>query len=329
MTGGGDTPPRTNDSVEREIPVLGWRARLEALQRSVMRRRTVVVLMDVLRVFDRGGGAMLAAGLAYYALFTLVPALLLFVSLLGILIEDETLRAQLIEGLVDQVEPVAGLARFVVNELADTGRIGTVVGVVGLLWGASGFYGALQGAMQRMFPGPGVSNFLRTRLRGIVTVIFILGSMVTAMVVIFVLPLLIDGLEALCRGLNGLESTVFDDICSVDPVRISWAIQAVGAMGVAFLAALAMYVAVPPDGPRVRQAFWPAVVVGVIIGLLTSFFGLLAPLLVRQWAGLGLAGSVFLALIWFNLVFQILVFGAAFARIRRDRDRLSRGSPRL
>ena len=39
----------------------------------------------------------------------------------------------------------------------------------------------------------------------------------------------------------------------------------------AFLAVLLIYVAIPTDGPSVRQAFWPAVVVGIVIGSLERF----------------------------------------------------------
>ena len=66
-----------------------------------------------------------------------------------------------------------------------------------------------------------------------------------------------------------------------------------------------------------------------MIGLLTSLFGLVAPLLVRQWLTLGIVGSVFISLIWFNLVFQALIYGAAFARLRRDRDRARHEPPSL
>jgi uncharacterized BrkB/YihY/UPF0761 family membrane protein len=51
--------------------------------------------------------------------------------------------------------------------------------------------------------------------------------------------------------------------------------------------------------------------------------------LVRHWLTLGIVGNVFIALIWLNLTFQALVFGAAFARLRRDRDRMRSGRPRL
>ena len=45
-------------------------------------------------------------------------------------------------------------------------RVGTVVGLVGFIWGASGFYMALQGAMERFFPGPHAHDPVRGRLRG-------------------------------------------------------------------------------------------------------------------------------------------------------------------
>jgi membrane protein len=329
VSAGGVAPPSSQSGPERDPPVLGWRGRLEGLQRSLMRHPLMATVMDVMRVYGRGGGGMLAGALAYFAFFTLVPALLLFVGLLGVLVEDADLREQLVSGVIEQIEPIADLATFLTTELADSGRISTIAGIVGLLWGASGFYGALQGAMQRMFPGPGERDFLRTRLRGVVTVVFILGSMLAAVIIVFVLPTITDWVQNACIALNTFDNALVDEVCSIDFVEISGAVTVVAAMGVAFLAALVVYIAIPPDGPSFRIAFWPAVVAGVAIGLFTSLFGWVAPLLVRHWSTLGLVGSVFIALIWFNLVFQALVYGAAFARVRRDRDRAKAGPPRL
>ncbi len=287
MTEGGDAPPRSEPGAGREPPVLSWRARLEAFQRSVMRRSAVAGVLDVTRAYDRSGGGMLAGALAYFAFFTMVPALLLFVGLLGILVEDQKVRQNLIDALVGQVQPVADLSRFIVNNLADTGRIGTVVGIIGLVWGASGFYGALQGAMQRMFPGPGGRDFLNTRIRGTVTVVFILGSMLMAVVVLVALPLVTDWKNEICTTLSNLDATVVNDLCAIDLVQIGWAIQVVGAMAIAFLVALVVYVAVPPDGATISQAFWPAVIVGIdhrIVHVVVRFDRTVAgPLLARAW----------------------------------------------
>jgi len=321
-------PPEQDGKAPRHPPVLGWRGRFEALQRAVLRTPPLLAVMDVMRAYDRGGGGMLAGALAYFGFFTVVPALLLFVGLLGVLVEDAALRERLIQGLVDQLDPIREVAAEVINGLADNGRTGTVVGVLGLLWGASGFYGALQGAMQRMFPGPGAPDFLQTRLRGVVAVVVVLGVLLLAVVLIFALPLINEWFDRRCAALGALDLPLLRSACDVDVAQVTGAIGVVGAVGVAFLAVLMVYVVVPPDGPSLRQAIWPAVIVGVVIGLLTSLFGWVAPLLLRQWLTLGIVGRVFISLIWFNLVFQALVYGAAFARLRRDRDRARNGAPR-
>jgi membrane protein len=326
---GRSGPQGRGGTGERDAPVLGWRGRLEALQRAVLRQPIAVGVMDIMRAYDRGGGGMLSAGLSYFALFTVVPALLLFVSLLGVLVESRELRNQLVSALVDQLDPIRDVAMVVIDGLADSGRTGTIIGVIGLLWGASGFYGALQGAMQRMFPGPGTRDFLQTRVRGVLAVVLILGSMLGAVVLIFILPLVTEWLTARCRDLVGLQAPLIAQACAIDLAGIGGVVAVLATMAIAFLAALLVYVAVPPDGPSLHQALWPAVVVGVLIGLLTSLFGWIAPLLARQWLALGIAGSVFIALVWFNLVFQVLLYGAAFARLRRDRARTLSGPPLL
>lgn len=327
MTSGGYGPPDKGGQPRREPPVLHWRGRLESLQRALMRTPPLLALMDVMRAYDRGGGGMLAGALAYFGFFTVVPALLLFVGLLGVLVEDESLREQLIQGLVDQLDPIRDVAAEVIDGLADNGRTGTIIGVLGLLWGASGFYGALQGAMQRMFPGPGSRDFLQTRLRGVVAVVVVLGVLLLAVLLVFALPLLNEWFDRRCAALSSLGLPLLDSACDIDIVQLTGTIAVLGAVGIAFLAVLLVYVVVPPDGPSLRQALPPAIIVGIIIGLLTSLFGWVAPLLVRQWLTLGIVGSVFISLVWFNLVFQALVYGAAFARLRRDRDRARNGYP--
>jgi membrane protein len=276
-----------------------------------------------MRAHDQGGGGMLSAALSYFAFFTLVPSLLLFVSLLGVLVESAHLRAELIAGLVDRIGPIRDVATVVIDGLAGSGRTGTIVGLLGLLWGASGFYGALQDAVQRMFPGPTARGLLPTRVRGVLTVVLILGSMLVAVVLIFAVPIVSDWLTAGCSASAESPALLVAQACDVDFGAVGAAVAVVATMAVSFLVALAAYVVVPSHGATLRQAFWPAVVVGLAIGAFTSLFGWVAPLLVRQWVALGIVGSVFIALVWLRLVFQALIFGAAWARLNRDRGRRS------
>jgi uncharacterized BrkB/YihY/UPF0761 family membrane protein len=326
---GGEVPPGRTETAKREPPVLGWKGRIDALLRTIMRARPVRAVNDVMRAYDQGGGGMLAGALAYFSFFSLVPALLLFVSLLGIIIEDTALRQDLLDTLVNQIDPIRDVAVVVVDGLANSGRTGTIVGILGLLWGASGFYGALQGAMLRMFPGPGGRDFFRTRFNGVITVVLVLVTLLAAVVVVFVLPLVTEWIDSRCQELLSLDVAVVDGFCAIDLAEVTGAIAVVGAMGIAFGAVLTIYLVIPTDGPTLRQAFWPAVIAGLAIGALTSLFGWVAPLLVRNWVALGIVGSVFISLLWLYLVFQALLYGAAFARLRRDRDRVRREVPHL
>jgi uncharacterized BrkB/YihY/UPF0761 family membrane protein len=145
--------------------------------------------------------------------------------------------------------------------------------------------------------------------------------MLAAVVAVFVVPFVSAWLDARCRELDALDVPLVAEACSLDFVNLGAAVAVLATIVVASLAVMLVYVAVPPDGPTLRQALWPAVIVGTAVGLFTALFGLIAPYLVRQWLALGIVGSVFIALVWFNLVFQALLYGAAFARLRRDRQR--------
>jgi uncharacterized BrkB/YihY/UPF0761 family membrane protein len=293
----------------RERPRLGLRARLGVLQRRLMRDERLTPLLDIQRAYDHGGGGMLTASLAFFAFFTVVPTLLLFASLIGFAVTDDSARADLIRAIVDEVEPLAPLAKAVVDGLADSARTGTILGLLGLLWGAAGFYGSLEGAMLRMFPGPRERDAVAMRVRGLIAVALVLGAMLAAVLATVALPIVSQ--------------------LRIDLGAASVIVAPIVACTAATVAALVVYVTVPPDGPSLGAALLPALCAGIAIGLLTSLFGLVAPFLVSSYVALGIVGSVFIALVWFNLVFQILLYGAAFARLRRDDERRRSGPPRL
>jgi uncharacterized BrkB/YihY/UPF0761 family membrane protein len=261
------------------------------------------------RTFEHAGGAMSSAGLSFFALFTVVPGLLLFASLAGLLIADDALRQRVIDAIVEQVPPLADVSRVVLDGLAGGAATGTIVGLLGLIWGVSGFYGALQTSMQRMFPGPTVRDIVATRIRGIAAVALVMAGLFAAVGVALVVPVV---------------TGTFD----LDIGELSAFLGPLAACAVAAAACEVVYVTVPPDGPSVREAAVPALLAGLAIGLLTTLFGLVAPLAVRGAAALGLLGAVFGALVWFDLVFQALLFGGALARLRRDRRR-SKSPPRI
>jgi membrane protein len=286
------------------------RARTRALQRRVMRDPRLVPLLAIQRAYDHGGGGMLTASLAFYAFFTVVPTVLLLTSLLGFAVGNAAERARLTEDLVGQIEPLQPLVLEVVDKLADSARTGTLLGLLGLLWGAAGFYGSLESAMVRMFPGPKSRDAVASRVRGIIAVGLVLTGMLVAVLLSVIIPLVTSRL-------------------GVDLATVSVVSAPVVASAVAVVLALVVYVLVPPDPPSLRAAILPALLAGVAIGLLTSLFSYVGQFLVGTYLALGIVGTVFIALVWFSFVFQILLYGAAFARLRRDEERRRAGPPRL
>jgi membrane protein len=307
MSQGGDgTRGPGTDQARRLSP----RDRIAVAQRAVMRDRRVRFALEVLQGYGSAGGGLLAAGLAFYALFAIIPGILTLVALVGIVISDPASRESAVQWLVEQVPPLEPVARTILSTLADGSRVGSILGIVGVVWGASGFYGALDGALSLILPGAGSRGVIEQRLRGIVGVLLIVGLGLGAVIISSVAGIVVS----------------LVDVPGIDLLRLlSLAITC----GLAILVCEAVYVVVPRNGPSWRAAAVPALVAGIGIGLLTSLFGMLTPILIHGFAALGVIASVFAALVWFNLLFQILLYGAAWARIRRDRDVLRRHPPRI
>jgi membrane protein len=303
VTDGPGEPPGSRATA---TPRWSFRDRLGALERRIRRWPPARGLLAVLDAYNAAGGGLLASGLAFSALFATVPGLLLLVSVLVVVVGDPVTQERAIEWIIEQVPPLADVAQAIVDNLAQGARVGTIVGGILFLWGASGFYLALEGAMQRLFPGPGRVDPIRSRIRGVVAVLLIVGAVLVAFVASSTLTVL-----ARLVDLPGVEVLPF-----VTPL-----LTIIGGI----LVTLFTYILVPPDPPGVRAAFLPAVLAGTAIGVLTALFGLFAPLLVQGFLGLGVIASVFIALVWFNWVFQFLLYGGAFARMRRDQERTRRG----
>jgi membrane protein len=284
-----------------------WRRKLTTIAGWLTTRPPVVLGLGVMRLYGEAGGGLLAAGLSFFALFTLVPALLLMVSLLGYFVADPALQEEIVEMIVSQVPPLEDVARQVLRGLAAGAQAATIIGLAGAAWGASGFYAALQDAMERIFPGRGNRNPIITRVRGLVSVLIVIGGLLAVVVVGLTVPVV----------------TEFADI-DLGPLAVL-ATPAIICLFASF-ACFVVYVAVPSNAPPARLTLLPAVVAGVAIGLLTSFFGLLAPFLVRNAAALGILGTVFVTLVWFNFTFQLLLYGAAFAGARWEQ---ARGGPTI
>jgi membrane protein len=118
---------------------------LAGVDRFQQRHRIVGLPIAVSKRFGEHGGGRLAATISYYAFFSLFPLLLVFVTILGIVLENnQDLRQQLIDGAVGQI-PVIG-SQLRTDSLPGDGWV-LVVGIVGAVWAGLGAVMALQHAL--------------------------------------------------------------------------------------------------------------------------------------------------------------------------------------
>lgn len=165
--------------------------------------------LDLFRqVFSHFGslrGAEAAAGMAYYALFSLFPLALLLISGLGLILESEAAYQQVL-GLMLALFPFSGeLINTSLSEVLEKrGAIG-ILGLIGLVWSATGFFDILGRSVNRAWPSAKLRGFVQSRLIAL--------GMVGALFVLLLLSLIsstfIGALPALAH-IFGFQDWVFE-----------------------------------------------------------------------------------------------------------------------
>lgn len=255
-----------------------------------------------------------AAGLTYYALLSLFPALLFGVALLGAF-GEETLIPDSIEYMrragvpPEAIDPVAELLENTISSDRSTAFFSLVIGLATSLYGASGAFGAVGRALNVIWRQEEGRNFVRKKLNDILWTLVVL----VLVIVTFVLVFLGGGLAEDVLGFIGLGSTAAD-VWSF----ARWPAALVTAM----LIYAIVYFAAP--NVKIRKFEWvtPGAIFGVLVWLLASalFF-----LYVKNFSSYGatygtFAGAVIL-LVWLWLTNTVLLFGAeinAAAQLRRS-----------
>ncbi len=142
---------------------------VHAFDRAQQRHRGLAVPVAVVKKFgdDQAGGQ--AALIAYYGFFSLFPLLLLFVTVLGFVLQGDTSAQHTVSNSVLGQFPIIGsdLQRNVHAIHGQT--LGLVVGIAGALLGGLGVTNAAQNAFDRVWAVPFKDrpDFLHKRLRGI------------------------------------------------------------------------------------------------------------------------------------------------------------------
>ncbi len=299
-----DAPEETNGHVDRA------RAGLTRIVERVGGLPAVQRLVAVFEAYDHGGGGLSANGLAYSALFALVPGLLLVLAVIGIVITDGEIQDRLVQGIGELFPPLEPLVETAFAQVSAGAVPTTIFAVVGLLWGSSRFYAALDYAFSRVFRTAPRRNEVERGLRGVlVSVVFI-----ALPIVVVIVGAIATWVMDLAPELGEFDGEIRGLVQLGSPLS-TWVLFTVGIAVV--------YRFVPNTRVQIGDLGWPAILAGTVIAIFTQIFTFIAPRML-QWAALfGALLSVFAVLIWLSISLNVLLFGAAWVkvRVRERKDR--------
>ncbi len=260
----------------------------------------------VLDAYGNAGGGLLAGGLTYSAVFAVLPSLLLLAGLVGFVVTDPARRAAIVGGIGRALPPLEGLVANLLEGLAEDSTGFGILGLLGLAWGASHFYGSLDDAFSRIFLNDPRRGFVARTVRGLLSVILLVTVFVAAL------------------ALTGIGSYLAEQTANRFGGRTTdfWQIASPTLAAVVFVLATAIVYRVVPGRPVSWSALRrPALVVGILLALLTQLFSFIAPRLIGVAALYAAFVAVFAAMVWLSTGFQILLIGATWVRERTLRER--------
>ncbi|MEJ5311960.1 MAG: YihY/virulence factor BrkB family protein [Anaerolineae bacterium] len=273
--------------------------------RVVWWRRGFWAVFDLLKetalAWHRDKASRLAAALSYYAIFSLTPLLIIIIAILGLVFGERAAQAE----IAHQLEDVVGLEAAVMIEtmLANFGNpasgiLTSFVGLVTLLYGATGLFNHVQGALDTIWrappsPGNGVVHFFKRRALHIAMVFGVGGLLLLSLFAELILTAVAEylNLETLPQMRNFLLSLAMLTVLFTVIYKIL---------------------------PQVKIA-WRDVLIGAVVTSLLFNVGRILINAYMRWSNIGsifgAAGSLAVLLVWIYYSAQIFLLGAEFTHV--------------
>ncbi len=252
----------------------------------------------------------LAAALAYYSLLSLAPLVVLAIALAGLAVDERSVRGAIAHELGGVVGSAGATAVESIVRSAKApaaGIVSSVIGLIVLLFGASGVFGELQGALDTIWrvapkPGRGIKGIVKDRLFSF--------AMVMGVAFLLLVSLILSAALAAVGGYLGAALPGGEAVWHVLNFVISVAI--VGALFAV------MFKTVPDAKVEWHDAWIGGIVTSALFGLGKFLIGLYLGKSTMSSA-YGAAGSLVLLVIWVYYSASILLLGAEFTRVYASR----------
>jgi membrane protein len=269
-------------------------------------RRWLRIPGNAFRLWLRHDAFSHAGALAFFALFSLAPTLIIAVAVIGVVLGEGAAQGEIVAQLQETIGPEAAAAieqAVLMSRVETTGLTPTLLGIGALLIGATTVFAQLRASLNALWevrPNPaanGLWQLARTRLLGLLVVLLIGLVLLVYFLVGIALGTIGQYLDAAIPGGTLLMSGG------------QWLVSLL--IGVLFVATLFK---VLPD----VILSWGDVLVGAIVTALmfaVGRYGIATFLAHTATASVyGAAASLVIVLLWIYYSALILLLGAAFTR---------------
>ena len=147
-------------------PILRAKTALYALPAPPALRSFMEMAIRVVRNFSRDDGAHMAAGLAYYATFSIFPLVLGIIAVSGFFVDTAEIRDEILEFLDEQLPGIGDkeLIRNNITALVESRGAPGVVAIVALFWSSRAMFGAIHRVLNRAWHTHDQPHFLLYQL---------------------------------------------------------------------------------------------------------------------------------------------------------------------
>jgi membrane protein len=275
-----------------------------AQQRYV--RKYLGLFKQTFKEFGEDKATRLGAALAYYTVFSIAPLLLIAMAVAGLAFGREAAHKEIsgqLGGLLGREAATGIEAMLKAADKPKTGTLATIIGIVTLVFGASGVFMQLKDALNTIWnvttkKAGGVLGFIKTRFLSI--------AMVLGTGFLLLVSLVFDAMISAMGGYLNRRFPGGETLLQSVQLLISFALVTV------LFAAIFRFL--PDTHPEWRDVWLGALFTAVLFVL--GKFGLSFYLGKAAFGSTyGAAGSLVILLVWVYWSAQILFFGAEFTQV--------------
>lgn len=257
------------------------------------------ILSRAIQRFNATRASEAAASMAYYTVFSLFPLLLALIAVGSFVLSRQQIQQQLMKS-VEEALPVSQvlIEKNIQRVLELRGTVG-IVGLIGLLWSATGVFTTLTNNVNRAWPGADPRSFLKRRL----VALGIVGGLAGLLIFSLASTAVVNLLPWLSVPLLGSVSLYATSLWAILSNLIPWLFKV--------FMFLALYLWVPTVEVKWSAALLGALVAALAWELVTAAFTwYLSSGLASYELVYGSLGTIVALMFWIYLSSWITLFGA-------------------